>query len=132
MRKHAIARMVWGNAPQEDAQNLVAMRLLLRAFLGQNNASRWPDEEFHMHEYPSTFPAHRTQWHWFQLPDRLLSCKSHLWKNEKLLRGRLRRDSFTLFAAISQVLACQIQMLACGPCMGVQRAICWQWQVSLE
>ena len=44
MRKHATARGVWGHAPPETFLNLEAMRLLLRQFLGQNDASRRPGD----------------------------------------------------------------------------------------
>ena len=43
MRKHATARGVWGHGPLEIFGNLEAMRLLLRPFLGQYDASRRPD-----------------------------------------------------------------------------------------
>ena len=44
MRKHATARVVWGHAPSGNFGNLEAMRLLLRPFLDQNDASRKPDD----------------------------------------------------------------------------------------
>ena len=47
--KHATARGVWGNAPAENFLNLEAMRLLLRPFLGQNDAFRRPDADRVLH-----------------------------------------------------------------------------------
>ena len=44
MRKHATARGVCGYAPPGNFCNLKAMRLLLRPFMGQYDASQRPDD----------------------------------------------------------------------------------------
>ena len=44
MDKRASARVVWGHAPSENFWNLEAMGLLLRQFVGQNDASPRRDD----------------------------------------------------------------------------------------
>lgn len=58
-----------GGGPQEFFFcNLEAVRLFLRAFMGQNDALRRPDNRG-SHAYISTFPAYHALQHWFQLPN---------------------------------------------------------------
>ena len=56
MHKHTTGRRVWGHALPENFWNLEAMRLLLRQFLGQYDASRRPDDRVHMYEYLPFLP----------------------------------------------------------------------------
>ena len=108
------AQQLGGSGGTLPPENLGAMRLLLKLFLGQYNASRRPDNRVsYVNIYPFC-PLHCTplvsvsincslitQAHLSQM--RLVKLQSLAWKNEKLLEGRLGRV-FTLLAAISQVL----------------------------
>ena len=68
IRKHVTGMGVWRHAPPENFWNLEAVRLLLRSFLGQYNASWRPDDRVpRVNIYPFC-PLHHIQ-HWFQLSD---------------------------------------------------------------
>ena len=83
MQKHATARGVWGHAPPENFWNLEALRLLLRPFLSQYDASWRPDDRV-----SDVCPLHCTTLVW--LSDRSLTSQAtpftdEAWKKEKLL-----------------------------------------------
>ena len=107
MCKHATARGVWGHAPPENFWNLEAMKLLLRPFLGQNNASRRPETEFYMHEHLPFLPVAPYSTAWFRLSDRSLISQATPFADRSVGRTEncWKTRSFALFAAISYYVA---------------------------
>ena len=130
MHKHAAARGVGGMVPG-NFWNLEAMRLYLRPFWGKYDASRRPDDRV-SHVRMSTLPIasysngsiirlprkpHPSQMRFVRLIIRL---------EERKVDGRkTRKNSFALFAAISQVLTLsfKISPVCLRACVGVRRAL---------
>ena len=87
--------------PQENFGNLESMRLLLRPFLGQNDAYRRSDDSFtSVHEHLPVAP-YSTAWFW--LSDRSLISQATPFADRSVGRTEncWKTRSFALFAAIS-------------------------------
>ena len=99
-----------------SSRNLEAVRLLLRPFLGQIDDFR--TLKFHLHKYLPFPIAHCAVQHWFWLLNRSLisqataftdvASETNLSFERTCFGGRLGRDSFTLFTAMSQVSTCHL------------------------
>ena len=90
MRKHATARGVWGGCSPRNFWNLEALRLLLRLFWGQYEASWRPDADRVSDVYPLRS----------MLTSQATPFADEAWKNEKLLE-----DSDELFRTVRSHLA---------------------------
>ena len=110
---------------------LEAMRLHLRPFLGKYDAFWRPDDRV-SHIRISTLSAHCVVYQRFGFPIIRLFHKPHpsqmrlvrlivCFEEQKVVGRKSRKNSFTLFAAISQVLTCYL--CAWGPRVGVRRAM---------
>ena len=130
MSNYATAREVWRHAPPSFPTlkflELSTVRLLLRPFSGQNNASQWPDNQ--------VFHTHCTVQHQFWLSNCSLISQATLFVNEaceiNCLLGRTEScwegDTHLHCSQPSckfQHVTSQHALYAWRPCMGVHWAM---------
>ena len=119
-------RGIWGHAPPEMFWNLEAMRLLLRPFLGQYNASWRPDDRV-SHQWIANLFAHFVKHRWCQLPIPCAyrskakhfageACKTNHSLGRKTRRTALSHSSH--HASLNLVPVCLGALRECPPTIG--------------